>query len=136
MRRQPHRPLKLQPLVAQQLIWQVRPQLQLPLVRGALRAQPKHVRDAVLAQLGQAVAEGAGLRGAAARAGDGVPGGRDGLAGGAGARVEEEDGEAGEGGEVDGLGGVAGGGEGRGGDGVAGEVGAGAVVGGNGEGGR
>lgn len=118
--RQPSRPHQIPLLIAQQLIWQVQPLLQLPLVVRRLRAAAEQVAHAQLEHFAAQIAEGAVLRRAAAGAGDGVPGIRDGLVGGGGSGVleevldggwnarsepgvvyAEEDGQAGEGRQVD-----------------------------------
>src|SRR5919204_666406 len=80
--------------VAQERVGELGAGGELALLLGALRADPGDGRAQAL-ELGEQVAEAAGLRGAAARAGDGVPAGQRLLAGDAGARVDEDDGEVG-----------------------------------------
>ena len=73
------------------------------LIGRVLRRQAEHLGDAELLQFGEMIAEAAGLRRAAARAGDVVPAGRQIDAGHAGARIEVEHGAAFELGQIDGA---------------------------------
>ena len=60
---------------------QMQPLDRLALIVGVLRRQAEQMRDAEPLQLGEVIAEGAGLRRAAARAGDRVPARRQRLPG-------------------------------------------------------
>ena len=83
--------VSLQLRVRQDRERQVQPLDRLALIVGVLRRQPEQLRDAEPLQLGEMVAEAAGLRRAAARAGDGVPAVRQRLPGPAGARIDIDD---------------------------------------------